>query len=47
MCRSEDKFKEIGAYAAGKAFKSVFAKKPEVKKVKRQKAGRKNPGIRK
>ena len=31
MCRSEDKFKEIGAYAAGKAFKSVFAKKPEGK----------------
>jgi NADPH-dependent glutamate synthase beta subunit-like oxidoreductase len=29
MCRSEDKFKEIGAYAAGKAFKTVFAKKPE------------------
>lgn len=43
MCRSEDKFKEIGAYAAGKAFKKVFAKKPEVKRAagKSKSAGRK------
>lgn len=33
MSRSEDKFKEIGAYAAGKAFKSIFANKPAVKKA--------------
>ena len=33
MCRSEDKFKEIGAYAAGKALKAAFSKKPEVKKT--------------
>ncbi len=33
MCRSEDKFKEIGAYAAGTAFKTAFANKPEVKKA--------------
>ncbi len=33
MSRSEDKLKEIGAYAAGKAFKSMFTGKPAVKKA--------------
>lgn len=33
MSRSEDKFKEIGAYAAGTAFKTAFTNKPEVKKA--------------
>ena len=33
MSRSEDKFKEIGAYMAGKAVKGAFTKKPEVKRA--------------
>ena len=48
MCRSEDKFKEIGAYAAGKALKSVFAKKPEGKgPAAKTSAGAKKPIVRK
>ena len=48
MCRSEDKFKEIGAYAAGKALKSVFAKKPEGKgTAAKTSAGAKKPIVRK
>ena len=47
MCRSEDKFKEIGAYAAGKALKSVFAKKPEGKRpAVKTSAGAKKPIVR-
>lgn len=46
MCRSEDKFKEIGAYAAGKALKAAFAKKPEVKKPQSQ-SGRRRKRSRK
>lgn len=37
MCKAEDKFKEIGAYAAGKAFRTVFSNKPEVKKTEKKK----------
>lgn len=33
MCRSEDKFKEIGAYMAGKAVRNTFSNRPEVKKA--------------
>ncbi|MCI8484312.1 MAG: FAD-dependent oxidoreductase [Lachnospiraceae bacterium] len=33
MSRSEDKFKEIGAYMAGKAAKTAFSKAPVVKKT--------------